>query len=50
LANHPWDEPLNNISSFAERDSFNLIQPMMGEVVNLNDSTYTIKKWWKGLE
>ncbi len=50
LANHPWDEPLNNISSFAKRDSLNLIQPMIGEVVNLNDSTYTTKKWWKGID
>lgn len=50
LANHPWDEPIKNISSFAERDSINLILPMMGEIVNLNDSTYTINKWWKNID
>ena len=47
LGNHPWDEPLKNISSFAERDSINLILPMIGEKVNLNDSVYTINKWWE---
>lgn len=50
LGNHPWDEPLKNISAFAEKDSINLIQPMMGEVVNLKDSTYTINKWWEGIQ
>lgn len=46
LGNHPWDEPLNNISAFAERDSINLIQPMIGEQVNLNDNIYSVSKWW----
>jgi L-ascorbate metabolism protein UlaG (beta-lactamase superfamily) len=50
LGNHPWDEPLKNISSFAERDSINLILPMMGEKVNLNDSIHAINKWWEGIE
>lgn len=50
LALHPWDEPLKNISAFAEKDSINLILPMIGEQVNLNDSTYTVKKWWEGID
>ncbi len=49
LGYHPWDEPLKNISSFAEKDSINLILPMIGERVNLNDTTYTVKKWWEGI-
>lgn len=49
LGYHPWDEPLKNITAFAEKDSVDLIQPMMGEVVNLNDSTYMINKWWEGI-
>ncbi|MDU1906141.1 MAG: MBL fold metallo-hydrolase [Dysgonomonas sp.] len=49
LGNHPWDEPLKKITTSAERDSIDLIQPMIGEVVNLNDSTYTINKWWEGI-
>jgi len=50
LGNHPWDEPLKNIVSYAERDSINLLQPMIGEVTNLNDSTYNINKWWEDIE
>jgi L-ascorbate metabolism protein UlaG (beta-lactamase superfamily) len=50
LGNHPWDEPLKNIVSYSERDSINLLQPMIGEVTNLNDSTYNINKWWEGIE
>lgn len=50
LANHPWDEPLRKIYAHAEKDSIELIQPMIGEVVNLNDSTYTTKKWWEGID
>lgn len=49
LGNHPWDEPLRNISAFAEEDSINLIQPMIGEVVHLNDTIYTVNKWWEGI-
>jgi len=49
LGNHPWDEPLKNIADFAEKDSINLLQPMIGEVVNLQDSTYTLNKWWEGI-
>ena len=50
LANHPWDEPLRNISSFAEKDAINLILPIMGEIVNLNDSIYPLNKWWEGIK
>ena len=48
LGMHPWDEPLKNISSFAEKDSINLILPMMGEKVNLNVESY-VNKWWEGI-
>lgn len=50
LAYHPWDEPLKNISASAERDSIPLIQPMIGEAVNLNDTSYALHKWWEGIE
>ena len=50
LGNHPWDEPLKNISMFAERDSINLILPMIGEPVNLYDDTYVINKWWEEID
>lgn len=50
LGLHPWDEPMKNISAFAEEESINLIMPMMGEHVNLNDSVHVINKWWEGID
>lgn len=45
-ARHAWYEPLDNISRAAERESFPLITPMIGETVRLKDSTQTFGKWW----
>lgn len=47
LGKHSWKAPLENISQAAERDSINLITPMIGEAVDLNDSSQTFKKWWR---
>ncbi|NLZ73645.1 MAG: MBL fold metallo-hydrolase [Bacteroidales bacterium] len=47
LAYHAWDEPLKNIAAAAQKDSIPLIQPMIGEVVNLKDTTYQLVEWWK---
>ena len=48
LSRHRWYEPLENISDANERDSLNLITPMIGEPVYLNDSLQSFSKWWKG--
>lgn len=50
LANHSWKAPLENISAAAARESFALLTPMIGEVVNLNDQTQTFSQWWTGLK
>lgn len=47
LGMHSWYEPLDKIVDAAEEHSFNLITPMIGEPVMLNDSTQVFKKWWK---
>jgi len=47
LANHSWEEPLVKISEAAERESFNLITPMIGELVYWNDSIPHTNKWWE---
>lgn len=47
LANHPWNEPLENIYEVDTKYSLNLITPMIGEVVFLtDDDTQTFSKWW----
>lgn len=50
LSNHPWDEPLKNISRFAEEYSINLILPMIGEKINLRDNPPLIRKWWEEID
>lgn len=47
LAMHPWDEPLREISSLNEQYHIPLITPLIGEPVNLNDTTQAFTQWWK---
>ncbi len=46
---HSWSEPLEHITRAAEQDSIPLIQPMIGEKVNLRDSIYTLYPWWENI-
>ncbi|WP_435355107.1 MBL fold metallo-hydrolase [Emticicia sp. SJ17W-69] len=50
LGNHPWDEPLNRVSNAAEKENFPIITPIIGQKVNLGDSTQTFGKWWKNVQ
>ena len=50
LAKHPWEEPLKNIAAVAERESIPLIQPMIGEPVDLDGDSYELRKWWEGID
>jgi L-ascorbate metabolism protein UlaG (beta-lactamase superfamily) len=47
LGNHPWDEPLEKIIANNESEKQNIITPMIGEQVNLNDSTQAFSLWWR---
>lgn len=44
LALHPWDESINSVIEFAERDSVNVITPLMGEKVTGDKTEYS--RWW----
>jgi L-ascorbate metabolism protein UlaG (beta-lactamase superfamily) len=50
LARHTWKDPLEHISRTAEQEGFNLITPMLGELVYLNDFTQEFTKWWEDIE
>jgi L-ascorbate metabolism protein UlaG (beta-lactamase superfamily) len=49
LSSHRWDEPLINISTAAELESINLLTPMIGEPVYLDDDSQTFGRWWEAL-
>lgn len=37
LARHPWNEPLENARKLKEKDSLNILMPVIGEVVSLEN-------------
>lgn len=49
LASHPWDEPLSKVSELNTLHNLPLITPMIGELVDLNNSDQHFTQWWHGL-
>ncbi|MCU0359784.1 MAG: MBL fold metallo-hydrolase [Bacteroidia bacterium] len=47
LGTHPWDEPLNLISKNNTFEKLNLITPMIGEKVELQNPEQLFSEWWK---
>lgn len=45
LAKHPWNEPLNEITRLNERYKIPLITPVIGEIVNLEDTSKVFRRW-----
>ncbi|MGG5207582.1 MBL fold metallo-hydrolase [Chryseobacterium sp. MIQD13] len=50
LAKHPWDEPLKQITALSKAKPYRLATPMIGELVDLNDSSQVFKQWWKDVK
>lgn len=49
LANHLWSEPLTKIAASSKQLHIPLITPMIGEQVNLKDSTQRFTEWWENV-
>ena len=50
LAQHPWDEPLIQISALSQSKPYRLATPMIGEKVMLNNNSQVFKQWWKDVK
>ncbi|MCL2718980.1 MAG: MBL fold metallo-hydrolase [Lachnospiraceae bacterium] len=50
LARHPWYEPLEFVAGLREQEGYDIITPMMGELVYLTDFSQEFGKWWKNEE
>lgn len=50
LALHAWDEPLRLITENGRAAGLDIITPMIGEVVNLDDEQQRFSKWWEGAD
>ncbi|MFV0187126.1 MBL fold metallo-hydrolase [Empedobacter falsenii] len=48
LAKHAWDEPLEKVVEYGKQNKVDILTPMIGVTVNLNDSVFYFKEWWKG--
>ena len=49
LSKHAWDEPLVKITELSQSQPYLLATPMIGEIVNLNNSNQVFSQWWKGI-
>ncbi|WP_144282349.1 MBL fold metallo-hydrolase [Chryseobacterium echinoideorum] len=47
LALHPWNEPLNKITSLAKEHNIKILTPKIGELLDVNNSDMTFETWWK---
>ncbi|MCT4204359.1 MBL fold metallo-hydrolase [Elizabethkingia anophelis] len=47
LAQHPWYEPLEKVTSAAEAEGIPVATPRIGEKLNLNELNKKWDKWWQ---
>lgn len=47
LGKHAWYEPLDKVYENAQKENFNLLTPMIGEIVELKNDNQTFRKWWR---
>lgn len=50
LSLHPWYEPLKRITALENTSGVQIITPMIGELVQLNNSSQEFTRWWEGVE
>ncbi|MDR1983069.1 MAG: MBL fold metallo-hydrolase [Holosporaceae bacterium] len=50
LSNHPWNEPLNEITKLSLNESFSVLTPMIGEIVYLKRTNQTFTRWWENVK
>lgn len=50
LGNHAWDEPLQNVLALNSSTNLQVITPMVGELVELNNPQQPFSAWWQGIE
>ena len=50
IANHPWDEPFKRITNASQDKNYELLTPMIGESVELDNHQQSFSRWWERLE
>ena len=47
LGNHPWDEPLQKVTQNNLSAGLNILTPMIGEPVEIDNETQQFSHWWE---
>jgi L-ascorbate metabolism protein UlaG (beta-lactamase superfamily) len=50
LGNHAWDEPAIRVFKAAQERQVNLLTPMIGERVNIDDQSQVFSAWWEKID
>jgi L-ascorbate metabolism protein UlaG (beta-lactamase superfamily) len=50
ISNHEWDDPLEKITALNASIYLPLLTPMIGQQVNLKDTSQVFSQWWKDLQ
>ncbi len=50
LAEHHWKEPIERLMSSNKKDDLNILTPMIGEIVDLNNDSQVFPLWWENIE
>ena len=50
LSVHPWFEPLQKVSDLCKTENIAVATPLLGEKVNLKDSSQQFSNWWKAVK
>ncbi len=47
LALHAWNEPLQKVTTLGKAKNLSVLTPMIGEPVNLAETSHAFKTWWE---
>lgn len=50
LAEHHWKEPIERLMNSNKKDNLNILTPMIGEIIDLNNDSQVFSLWWENLE
>lgn len=47
LALHPWNEPLQKVTTLGKEKNLDILTPKIGEVLDLNKTDHQFQNWWQ---
>lgn len=50
ISNHEWDDPLKRIAELNMQINVSLVTPLIGEKINLTDTSQVFLHWWKNVK